>query len=144
MSEEEYLERCRMRAEKCGGIDCDECRDEPSEHIGCRAGSTAFWIDWNGGMSACGMIPLTAANVREVGFDAAWAAVRSATQEILLPPKCTACASRDVCMMCAASCYCETGSFSKEPKYVCRRTEERIRLSAEEIAKRREENESKS
>lgn len=144
MSEEEYLERCRMRAEKCGGIDCDECRDEPSEHIGCRAGSTAFWIDWNGGMSACGMMPLTAANVREVGFDAAWAAVRSATQEILLPPKCTACASRDVCMMCAASCYCETGSFSKEPKYLCRRTEELIRLSAEEIVKRREENESKS
>lgn len=133
MSEEEYLERCRQRAERSGGADCDECRDEPSEHIGCRAGSTSFWVDWNGGMSACGMVPLAAANVRKVGFDAAWAAVRSAAGKILMPSKCTACASRDVCMVCAASCYCETGEFSQPPEYLCRRTEEMIRLSAEAV-----------
>lgn len=144
MSREEYLLRCRQRAERAGGGDGDECLDEPSEHIGCRAGSTAFWIDWSGGMSACGMIPLTAANVREVGFNAAWEAVRAKTREILMPPKCTACPERAVCIVCAASCYCETGGFSEAPEYLCRRTKEFIRLSAKELETEETDDESKS
>ena len=38
-----------------------------------------------------------------------------------------------MCAVCAAICLTETGSFDKKPEYVCRMTEETIRLAIERI-----------
>lgn len=134
LPEEKFKERCRARVARSGGTIDEECFDAPSEHIRCRAGSTAFWVNWNGDISLCGMIPRVSANVKTTEFNEAWQRVREDTAKILMPAKCTACADREVCMVCAASCYCETGGFEKAPEYLCRRTRALIKESEKAIA----------
>ncbi len=139
MPDEDFISRCKARAERCGGTIDEECMDAPTEHIRCRAGSTAFWVAWNGDISLCGMIPVSSANIRETDFDEAWRKVREDTAKIFMPAKCTACADREVCMVCAAACYCETGHFGEAPEYICKRTKALIEES-ERICKAKEEN----
>lgn len=123
MSGEEFCTMAQARLSRAeGALEDAECMDAPNEHIRCRAGSTAFWINWNGEMTPCGMWPVSAANVKEDGFENAWRKTREFTVGVMMPAKCTACPDRPVCMVCAASCRCETGSFTKVPEYLCRRT----------------------
>lgn len=123
MSSEEFctMAQARLNRAECALQD-SECMDAPNEHIRCRAGSTAFWINWNGEMTPCGMWPISAASVKEDGFENAWRKTKEFTVGVMMPAKCTACPDRPVCMVCAASCRCETGSFTKVPEYLCRRT----------------------
>lgn len=100
--------------EDCG----EDCSD--GDIIRCRAGKTAFWIDWDGKMLPCGQMAEPAVNVLETGFSEAWKQTRANAAAIRLPPECNTCDIRNICHACAAMCYCETGSFSKKPDYVCR------------------------
>lgn len=129
MTEEEFINVSRMRVSRTEGCLDGECLDAPSERIRCRAGSTAFWVNWNGDITPCGMMTIKAANVREDGFDKAWQAVRDETAKIFMPAKCTNCGDKEVCIVCAAACYCETGRFDGVPEYLCRRTEAIIEAS---------------
>lgn len=134
MTEEEFVNRCRMRVSRAEGCVDEECLDAPTERIRCRAGSTAFWVNWNGDVTPCGMMTVKAANIRKTDFAAAWQAVRDETAKIYMPSKCTACGDRAVCMVCAASCLCETGGFDRAPEYVCQRTRAIIDESEKHIA----------
>jgi sulfatase maturation enzyme AslB (radical SAM superfamily) len=48
-----------------------------------------------------------------------------------LSEACAACRHRHVCSVCAAMIFSETGGFSGVPRYLCRYTEELIRLARE-------------
>lgn len=147
MTEEEFVERCRMRVSRAEGCVDGECLDAPTERIRCRAGSTAFWVNWNGDITPCGMMTIKAANVRKVDFATAWQAVRNETAKIYMPSKCTKCGDKEVCTVCAASCYCETGRFDGVPEYLCKRTEAIIEASkraCEGYELKEEKNEDKS
>lgn len=124
MSGEEFNALAQARLSRSeGALGETECSmDNPDEHIRCRAGSTAFWINWSGEMTPCGMWPVSAADVNTDGFEGAWRKTREFASHIMMPAKCTACPDRPVCMVCAASCRCETGSFTEAPEYLCRRT----------------------
>lgn len=104
-----------------------ECAADPDVGVGCRAGSTAFWMTWDGRMLPCGMMPGPETFPLEVGFDAAWDELRQRTAQIKNPAKCVACKYREVCSVCAAVCVAETGRFDGVPDYVCRMTEETVR-----------------
>lgn len=106
-----------------------ECGAEPESGVGCRAGSSSFWLTWDGRLLPCGMMSGPAAYPLEAGFDQAWAQIRAQTGRILLPAKCAACSKRNVCGVCAAACVAETGAFDGIPEYVCRQTEETVRLT---------------
>lgn len=110
-------------------IDEFKCSADLDEGVGCRAGSTAFWITWDGRMMPCGMMPGPVAYPLETGFDAAWEQIRRETRAIRLPGKCAACPKRGVCSVCAAVCVTETGKFDGVPEYVCSMTDETIRLT---------------
>lgn len=97
----------------------DDC-DIEGEGIHCRGGLTTFWIDWDGKMTPCGQMVEPAADVLSLGFPEAWRRTRQAAEAIRLPAECTACEIKNICHPCAAMCYCETGSFSKKPEYVCK------------------------
>lgn len=103
----------------------NECVEVPSEGeiVRCRAGCTSFWVNWQGYMSACGIIPDEEYNVFETDFETCWNAVREKTKAIRLPSECVFCKYKNICSVCAAACYCETGSFDKKPEYLCRYTE---------------------
>jgi radical SAM protein with 4Fe4S-binding SPASM domain len=106
-----------------------ECAADPDTGVSCRAGSTAFWMTWDGRMLPCGMMPGPETFPVEVGFDAAWEQIRSETAMIRTPAKCTNCGYKDICGACAAVYYTETGAFDGVPEYVCRRAEEIVKAT---------------
>lgn len=108
-----------------------ECAADLDEGVSCRAGSSSFWITWDGKMLPCGMMPGPEVRPLEMGFRAAWQELRHRTAQIRLPAKCTVCPKRSICSVCAAVCVTETGRFDGVPEYVCRMTEETVRQSIE-------------
>ncbi len=106
------------------------CPVEEEAGVRCRAGSTSFWMTWDGKMLPCGMMTAPVVYPLEVGFDAAWDELRKKTAAIRTPGKCTTCPKKEVCSVCAAVCVTETGAFDGVPEYVCRMTDEIIRETA--------------
>ena len=114
-----------------------ECSADPDTGVGCRAGSTAFWMTWDGRMLPCGMMPGPETYPLEVGFDAAWDELRSRTAQLPNPAKCSGCKYRNLCSVCSAVCVTETGRFDGVPEYVCRMTEETVRRTCQADSERK-------
>ena len=134
-SDEEF----RQRAENMKNLvmnNPDGCPMEEGEGVRCRAGTTSFWMTWDGRMLPCGMMTEPVVRPLEVGFDAAWQQLREATAAIRTPKECTGCAYKEVCGVCAAVCYTETGRFDGQPTYICRKTKETVRCTAQTLAER--------
>ena len=108
----------------------DGCPVEEGSGVRCRAGSTSFWMTWDGKMLPCGMMTDPAVYPLEVGFDAAWEELRQKTAAIRTSSKCTNCPKKEVCSVCAAVCVTETGAFDGVPEYVCLMTDEIIAETA--------------
>lgn len=107
------------------------CAVEIGEGISCRAGSSSFWMTWDGKMLPCGMMTTPVVYPLEVGFDAAWEQLKAGTQEIRMPAECTECSHKELCGVCAAVCFTETGRFDGVPGYVCEKTREQVRITQE-------------
>lgn len=127
------VETFRKRAEamKCG-LSLpreDACEGTPGEKISCRAGRSTFWINWKGDMTPCGMMTEPKISVLDRGFDASWEFVKAAAAEIRLPYECSVCTKKHACPVCAAMCVTETGHFDVRPDYLCKMTDETIRLT---------------
>ena len=136
-TEEEFMARAEaMMALK--GVDQEGCPLEEGEGVRCRAGSTAFWMTWDGKMLPCGMLTTPVVYPLEMGFDAAWDQIRAETAKIRTPVKCTSCGYKDICGACAAVYYTETGKFDEVPDYVCRRAEEIVKATRAEYEKRKQ------
>lgn len=95
---------------------CDLDNGKP---IQCMAGSSQFWITWNGFVTPCGMLNKPDFSVTENGFTPAWENLKSACKEIRLCPECANCEHQKSCMNCAAVTYAETGRFDGKPQYMC-------------------------
>ena len=108
-------------------VEESNCSADLDEGVGCRAGSTAFWLTWDGRMLPCGMMPYPTAYPLEVGFNAAWEQIRTATKQLRMPAKCGSCPKRGACPVCAAVCVTETGRFDRVPEYACAMTDATIR-----------------
>ena len=103
------------------GVEPEGCPLEEGEGVRCRAGSTAFWMTWDGKMMPCGMMTTPVAYPLEIGFDAAWDQIRTETAKIRTPAKCVNCDYKEICGACAAVYFTETGRFDGVPQYVCDR-----------------------
>ena len=128
-----------QRAENMVRLVCTEpegCSNEQGEGIGCRAGSTAFWLTWDGKMRPCGMMTGPETEPLVSGFEAAWKALREKTARIRLPDRCGSCGHRSVCGVCAAVCQSETGSFESVPEYVCEKTRHQLALTRRALEER--------
>lgn len=97
----------------------DACAGMPGEGIACRAGRSAFWINWQGNMTPCGMMAAPFASALQLGFDEAWRRIKAAAAAIRLPAECAACSCKHICNACAAMCVTETGHFDVRPEYPC-------------------------
>lgn len=129
-SDEEFAIRARNMAK----LVCDEhdgCPVEEGEGVRCRAGFTSFWMTWDGKMMPCGMMTTPVVYPLEIGFDAAWDKIREETKKIRTPAPCVSCEYKEVCGNCAAVCLTETGHFDRVPTYVCQKTKEQVRMTAE-------------
>ena len=103
------------------------CPVEAGEGVRCRAGSSSFWMTWDGRMLPCGMMTTPVVYPLEVGFDRAWEQIRSATAQIRTPAKCVSCDYKEICGACAAVYFTETGRFDGVPEYVCQRAREIVK-----------------
>lgn len=94
----------------------------------CRACRSSFWVNWKGNITPCVFMEQPGYDVFEKGFAAAWNQLKKDRDKILLPAECSVCEKRDMCQVCAACCYTEKGDTTTKPEYMCRMTEERLRL----------------
>lgn len=102
------------------------CPVEEGEGVRCRAGSSNFWMTWDGKMMPCGMMTQPVAYPLKVGFDAAWDTIRAETAKIRMPAACQSCDHKDLCGVCAAVCLTETGRFDGQPTYICDKTRAQV------------------
>ena len=100
-----------------------ECDVDMEEGVSCRAGSSSFWLTWDGRMLPCGMMLEPMVRPLEIGFDEAWQQLRQATRQIRIPSECATCPKRQICSICAAVSVTETGAFNQVPRYVCEMTD---------------------
>lgn len=105
-----------------------ECQELPTERIRCRAGSSTYWVTWDGLLRPCGTMVTPSVSLEQASFADAWQTIHAARQEILVPAACTACSLKHVCDQCAAMCYAETGAYTGVPTYLCRRTQAYLEL----------------
>jgi len=130
-----FLQRCENMV-RMTNVEPEGCTTEQGEGIGCRAGSTAFWLTWDGKMRPCGMMTGPETSPLDQGFAQAWSELREATDKIRLPASCTNCSQRSVCSVCAAVCQAETGSFDGIPAYLCEKTRQRLILARQVLEER--------
>lgn len=129
--EEEFIKKNGL-SHKSVGCGDDDCR------IKCRAGSSSFWITYDGKMRACAMMDKPSADIKEIGFSAAWEQIKAETLKLRTPHECADCPDAMFCRACAAMCYCETGATDKRPDYVCRMIRS-IRNNTEDYLKKQGE-----
>jgi len=121
-SREEFARRA-VNIKNLMGADLKDCPTELEEGVRCRAGSSSFWMTWDGRMLPCGMMPGPEVRPLELGFSEAWKRLREETAKIRTPSQCAGCPKKDVCGVCAAVCVTETGRFDCVPSYACRQTD---------------------
>lgn len=112
---------------------CDDINEGPG--VRCRAGGSSFWLTYDGRMLPCGMMVEPSASLKEHSFNEAWQIIREKTAEIRLPRECAVCKNREICSVCAAMCYTETGAFDKKPDYICQMTDSLIDIYNEKYIK---------
>lgn len=97
---------------------------EGKDHYGftCSASNTSCWITWQGDMTPCGMLPCPVTKPFEQGFLYAWNKLKEQSDTILLSSTCAHCDKRQVCTVCPASAYGESGSIGGTSEYHCRMT----------------------
>lgn len=133
LTPEQFQERARaMKQGLALPSEEESCEGTPGEGVSCRAGRSAFWINWQGGMTPCGMMTQPLVSVPELGFTRAWEETKAATARIRLPGVCAGCRLKNACHACAAMCVTETGRFDARPDYVCEMTHETVRRTIEE------------
>lgn len=121
----EFAQRAEAMA-RLAAVEPRTCGADPDRSIGCRAGSSSFWITWDGRMLPCGMMPFPQTCPLETGFAEAWEELRRQTAAIRTPTECAGCPQRELCQVCAAVCVAETGAFDRVPEYVCEQTRRTI------------------
>ncbi len=120
----------------CNGIEHPETqRHYGDTHMRCRSGVSAFWINWKGEVSGCGVSDDDIHSLEKESFANAWKAISRYTKEVQLSKKCSTCQYIGICPVCAAGAYCETGAVDGEPEYLCAFCRCYAALLQEELAK---------
>lgn len=134
-SAEGYEQMIRSKAEKMErrSADSDDWGAD-TEFMRCRAGRSSFWINWEGKMTACGMLdfPLAAEPFREPFLDC-WMRLTDAVRSAPVLQGCAGCEKRDTCNPCVATIYAETGTVDQKAPYLCRMAEHTFELIEQEL-----------
>lgn len=114
----------------------DENWGSAEEFMRCRAGRSSFWVNWDGSMTACGMLefPLKVYPFREP-FRDCWMALTEQVRNKPVLKGCAGCEKRELCNPCVAMVQTETGTTNERPEYLCALTDnviERMKLILEE------------
>ena len=128
----EMFARCILAAQGLEHFD-ESRKSEALVPLRCRAATSSFWLCWNGKMNACVNMAKPQADVREMGFAAAWEEVKRYGATIRVPARCTTCSLRRFCLTCAAIGLHENGTFEQTPQIMCDATEALARKLAKNV-----------
>lgn len=108
--------------------------ENEEDHMRCRAGRSAFWVSWDGTMTACGMVPfpIEVYPFKEP-FKECWLRLTNAVREATVLRECSKCSKKDICKPCVAMIYSETGDVDKKAPYLCEMTDYIIAGAKEEL-----------
>ena len=106
----------------------NDIKSNTGEPVTCAAGRSTFWVTWDGRVLPCGMIPNSLISLKENTFEEIWNNIVTTTQDIRLSPECALCSKKLICQPCAAKLLAETGDYAKKAEYLCKYTEEYIKL----------------
>lgn len=116
-----------------------ESRDDwgqDTEFMRCRAGRCSFWVNWEGNMTACGMLdfPIKTAPMQE-NFHDCWMRLTECVRATPVLKGCVGCKKRELCNPCVAMIYGETGTVDEKAQYLCQMADhimERMKQELEE------------
>lgn len=108
---------------KIESADRGECPENIPFAFRCRAGRSSFWITWNGKMNACGMMDTFSLDPFKDGFLSCWEKINSSICEAVALSGCKGCPNREICKVCPAIAYAETGDVNGRPGYICKMLE---------------------
>ena len=94
----------------------------------CGAGQYEFAVDWRGNLQPCVLLNTIQEDLKGKGFAEAWENCVERMQELPQPEKCMTCSHLDLCPVCCASTYLETGKYDEAPEYLCRYSEELLHI----------------
>lgn len=145
-----YLRRLRCQIPTADYLDTIQSRISPSEtapdsdviwgrtteYMRCRAGRSSFWINWEGCMTACGMLdfPLKTHPFQHSFLDC-WLRLTDTVRATPVLHGCAGCSKRETCGVCVAMIYAETGTVDQKAPYLCHLADsvlEQIRSELEE------------
>ena len=137
---EHYLAHLRQdvrSVEKSDGtaVDPADWGSSTEDHMRCRAGRSSFWVNWEGEMTACGMMsfPPVVCRPFEQPFADCFARLTEETHRAPVLAGCAGCAYREICQPCAAMAITETGDPSGKPAYLCEMAREIYKRSKEAL-----------
>ncbi len=85
----------------------------------CQAGTSHFWVTYNGLMTMCGLSREPSFDLRKLSFADAFAELGKAVVAIPACEECRGCEYRRVCSPCPAKLFCENGRYDRRAAYLC-------------------------
>ncbi len=104
----------------------------------CHAGRSDFSINWRGELLPCISFQEPKISLLEHSFETGWNYMVNACKKMPKCKACVACDLQNICNVCPAHCYSETGRPDGRPDYICQMTEYKIqelRKLAAELSK---------
>lgn len=132
---EEYRQWLEKRiCSICEAQQDDENWGSAEEFMRCRAGRSSFWVNWDGSMTACGMLefPLTVYPFRE-NFRECWQNLTERVRSTPVLAGCAGCEKRELCNPCVAMIHAETGTTDEKADYMCRMAENAFERMKQEL-----------
>lgn len=118
----EYMDRMKSKH----NIAVDPVPDQPDHEklssdsaFACHAGTTDFWVTWQGEMTPCGLMSEPATRPLQTGFATAWQELGALCRSIPICSDCQKCDLNSVCSTCPARLKSETGSYDVPAQYLC-------------------------
>lgn len=105
-------------------------------NLQCRAGTSSFWVCWNGNAIPCVNIPIAQISLLENSMEDAWNHILQKTYEIRVSKKCNECLLKRFCQTCGAIAYHENGKFDEVPNIICETTLEQVKILASKAEKK--------
>ena len=123
LSSGDYRQFLQKHRTESGAADSDDWGSH-QEFMRCRAGRSTFWVNWEGKMTACGMLDFPLAVYPfEASFRECWDRLTECVRTTPVLAGCAGCTKREVCNPCVAMIYGETGTVDRKSDYMCRLTD---------------------
>lgn len=106
--------------------------DSPCE--ACNGGCKNFQISYDGKLHPCAMLQDLSISLEDKPLTEGLKLLAEQMEELPFPDDCNRCDRKDLCPMCKAAVYLETGTHTTAPEYLCRYSETLEKILREECA----------